>query len=70
MWDWLMENVVVSGVHGRGDGGSFVKICRLWVRANEADARCEKYGLVMRSSKGKPSVQPYYASQPATCGSS
>lgn len=59
MWDWLMENVVVPGVHGTGDGGSFVKICKLWVRVNQADEKCTKLGLVMRAPSGKPELQPY-----------
>lgn len=59
MWDWLMENVVVPGVHGTGDGASFVQICRLWVRANQADEKCKKLGLVMRAPSGKPELQPY-----------
>lgn len=59
MWDWLMENVAVPGVHGSGDGGSFVKICKLWVRVNQADEKCQKLGLVMRAPSGKPELQPY-----------
>jgi hypothetical protein len=59
MWDWLMEHVVVPGVHGTGDGGLFVNVCRLWVLSNEADAKCKKLGLVMRAPSGKPELQPY-----------
>lgn len=59
MWDHLMEHVVVPGVHGTGDGASFVKIARLWTRVNQADAKCAQHGLVMRSPSGKPELQPY-----------
>jgi len=59
MWDWLMEHVAMPGVHGTGDGGAFVKIVKLWVRVNEADRKCTQFGLVMKSSKGKPELQPY-----------
>jgi hypothetical protein len=59
MFDWLIENVALPGVHGTGDGGSFVKIAKLWVRVCEADNKCAQYGLVMKGSKGKPELQPY-----------
>jgi len=59
MFDWLLENVSLPGVHGTGDGGSFVKISKLWVRVCEADRKCQQYGLVMKGSKGKPELQPY-----------
>jgi len=59
MWDWLMEHVAISGVHGPGDGGAFVKIARLWARVNNVDARIAEKGLLMKSPKGKPELQPY-----------
>jgi len=59
MFDWLLENVAMRGVHGTGDGGSFVKIAKLWVRVCEADRQCEKHGVVMKGPKGKPELQPY-----------
>lgn len=59
MFDWLLENVAIPGVHGTADGGSFVKIAKLWVRACEADAKCAQFGLVMKNQKGKPELQPY-----------
>jgi hypothetical protein len=59
MFDWLIANVAMPGVHGTGDGGSFVKIAKLWVRVCEADRKCEQFGLVMKNPKGKPELQPY-----------
>jgi hypothetical protein len=59
IWDNLMETVYLPGVHGAGDGGAFVKICKLQNRVNQADAKCEQFGLVMKSTKGKPELQPY-----------
>jgi len=59
MWDWCMEHVVISGVHGTGDGGGFVKIARLWARVNAVDAKLASQGLLMKSPKGKPELQPY-----------
>lgn len=59
MWDWLMEHVAIAGVHGPGDGGAFVKIARLWARVNQVDARITEKGLLMKSPKGKPELQPY-----------
>jgi hypothetical protein len=59
MWDWLMEHVVVSGVHGSGDGGSFAKIARLWARVNAVDSKLTSQGLLMKSPRGKPELQPY-----------
>jgi len=59
MWSWLMEFVAVPGVHGVGDGGAFVGICRLWVRANQADAKIRQFGPIMRGHKGQPMLQPY-----------
>jgi hypothetical protein len=59
MFNWLLENVALPGVHGTGDGGSFVKIAKLWVRVCEADRKCAQFGLVMKNPKGKPELQPY-----------
>jgi P27 family predicted phage terminase small subunit len=59
MWDWCMENIVVPGVHGTSDGGAFVAICRLWVRANVADEKIKKYGAIMRGQDNRPMLQPY-----------
>lgn len=59
MWDWLMEHVAMAGIHGSGDGGAFVKIARLWARVQAVDARITEKGLLMKSPKGKPELQPY-----------
>jgi phage terminase small subunit len=60
MWDWLMEHVVMPGVHGTSDGAAFVKICRLWVRVMDADAKIEEFGLLMKNpTTQKPELQPY-----------
>lgn len=59
MFDWLLEHVALPGVHGTGDGPAFAKIARLWVRVNEADAKVAAQGMVMKSPKGKPELQPY-----------
>lgn len=59
IWDYLMEHVVIPGVHGTGDGGAFAKIAKLQARVNEADRKCQQFGLVMKSTKGKPELQPY-----------
>lgn len=59
IWDHLMEHIVVAGVHGTGDGLMFVKIARLWARANAADAKILELGLLMKSPNGKPELQPY-----------
>lgn len=59
MWDELMETTAIPGVHGPSDGAAFVRVCRLWVRVNHAHEKCNKLGLVMRSPKGKPELQPY-----------
>lgn len=59
-WDWLMVNVYVPGVHGTGDGAAFVKVARLYVRANAADAKIASFGLVMKNPQtNKPELQPY-----------
>jgi P27 family predicted phage terminase small subunit len=59
IWDHLMLHAVMPGVHGTADGAAFAKICKLQARVNEADAKCAQYGLVMKSDKGKPELQPY-----------
>jgi hypothetical protein len=60
MWQWLMDHVVMPGVHGTSDGAAFVKITKLWVRVTEADAKVQQYGMVMRNPKTtKPELQPY-----------
>jgi len=59
MWDWLLENVAIPGVHGTSDGAAFVKIARLWARVNQVDAKLVSQGLVMKSPEGKPELQPY-----------
>jgi P27 family predicted phage terminase small subunit len=59
MWDYLMETIVVPGVHGAGDGGTFAMICKTWARYVQCCAKIEKFGLVMKSPSGKPEVQPY-----------
>ena len=58
MFDWLLENVAVSGVHGTGDGAAFVKIARLWARVNQVDAKLVTQGLVMKGPEGKPELNP------------
>jgi P27 family predicted phage terminase small subunit len=59
VWDYLMDHVVVPGVHGTADGGLFAQICKLQVRVNQADEKCAKLGLVMKSPSGRPEWQPY-----------
>lgn len=59
MWAWLLEHVYQPGIHATADGAIFTKICRLWARVNQADAKCEKLGCVMRGPKGKPELQPF-----------
>ena len=60
MWDWLMTNVYLPGVHGVGDGASFVKIARLWSRCCAADAKVKEFGLVMKNPKSnKPELMTY-----------
>lgn len=59
MWDWLMEHVAIPGVHGTGDGAAFLKIARLWARVNAVDAKIAEKGLLMKSPRGKPELQPY-----------
>jgi len=60
MWDYLMQNIYTPGVHGTGDGAAFVKVARLYVRANAADAKIEQFGMVMKNpSSMKPELQPY-----------
>ena len=60
MWDWMMANVYVPGVHGSGDGGAFVKVARLWARVNEADEKVRQFGMVMKNpSTGKLELQPF-----------
>lgn len=60
MWDYMMQHVYVPGVHGTGDGAAFVKVARLYVRANAADAKIAEHGLVMKNPEtDKPELQPY-----------
>jgi P27 family predicted phage terminase small subunit len=59
MWDWLLENLYLPGVHGAGDGPIFVKCARLWCRALAADQKIEQHGAVMKGAQGKPMAQPY-----------
>jgi hypothetical protein len=59
-WDYLIRTVYVPGVHGAGDGASFLKVARLLVRVNQCDAKIEQFGLVMKDPKsGRPTQQPY-----------
>jgi len=58
MWDWLLENIAVPGVHGAGDGAAFVLVARLWARKQSVDEKIAGQGLVMKSPKGKPEVSP------------
>jgi phage terminase small subunit len=59
MFDWLLENIYMPNIHGVGDGPIFVKVARLWCRANAADQKIAQFGMVMKGSKGKPTAQPY-----------
>jgi hypothetical protein len=59
MWAYLMEHVVIPGVHGTGDGAAFVKIAKLWVRVCEVDRKLDTQGPIMKSPQGKPELQPY-----------
>jgi hypothetical protein len=60
MFNWLLDHVYVQGIHGTGDGPAFAKIARLWVRVNDADAKVQAFGMVMKSPRtGKPELQPY-----------
>lgn len=59
MWDWLIENIAIPGVHGTGDGAAFVKIAKLWVRVCEVDKKLDAQGPIMKSPQGKPELQPY-----------
>lgn len=60
MFDWLLAHVYMPGVHGTGDGPAFIRIARLWARANQADAKVEQFGMVMRNPRtAKPELQPY-----------
>src|SRR4051812_45417625 len=59
-WDFLLRTTYLPGVHGAGDGPAFLKVTRLLVRVNEADAKIEQFGLVMKDPKsGRPTQQPY-----------
>jgi len=58
MWDYLMEHVVIPGVHGTGDGAAFAKIARAWANVNAVDAKVASQGMVMKSPKGKPELNP------------
>jgi hypothetical protein len=60
MFDWLLENVAVDGVHGVGDGAAFVKIARLWARVNEVDEKIKSFGMLMKDPQtNRPQLQPY-----------
>jgi hypothetical protein len=59
MWDWLIRHVYLQGVHASGDGGMFVKVVRLWVRAMEADAKVAELGLTALNRLGKTEVSAY-----------
>ena len=60
MFEWLIVHVYVPGIHGTGDGPAFAKIARLWVRANECDAKVTQFGMVMRDPRSaKPELQPF-----------
>lgn len=60
VWDYLIEHVYMPGVHGTADGAAFVKVARLYARVNEADAKINAHGLVMKNAKtNKPELQPY-----------
>ena|SRR3982751_1761693 len=57
-WDWLLEHVAMPGVHGTGDGASFLLAARLWARKAAVDEKIAAQGLVMKSPKGKPELSP------------
>ena len=59
MWDHLMAETFIPGVHGTGDGAAFVEVARLWARVNAVDAKIASHGLVMKSPQGKPELNPY-----------
>lgn len=59
MFAWLLENIYMPNIHGVGDGPIFVKVARLWCRANAADHKIAQFGMVMKGPKGKPMAQPY-----------
>lgn len=52
MWEWLIDHVYVAGIHGTGDGAAFVKIARLWARANEADEKIRENGILTSTGTG------------------
>jgi len=45
MFDWLLETVAVPGIHGTGDGAAFVKLCRIYVRVCDVDAKLAEFAL-------------------------
>lgn len=58
VWDYLLEHIYIPGVHGTGDGCAFVEVARLWARKMAADSKIVSQGLVMKSPKGKPELNP------------
>jgi hypothetical protein len=58
VWNWLLETVAVPGVHGAGDGAAFALVARLWARKQAVDEKIVSQGLVMKSPKGKPELNP------------
>lgn len=59
MWDWLIHHVYTPGVHASGDGGMFLKVCRLWARVMEADAKVVELGLTATNRLGKLEVSAH-----------
>jgi hypothetical protein len=58
VWNWLLETIAIPGVHGAGDGAAFVEVARLWARKQSVDDKLVSQGLVMKSPKGKPELNP------------
>jgi P27 family predicted phage terminase small subunit len=61
IFDYLMDEFVLPGVHGSPDGALMVELARTWVAYNKAMQKVSDFGMVMKQPEsGKPVLQPYF----------
>jgi hypothetical protein len=61
VYDWLLAEFVLPGVHGRPDGMLIHHLAELIVLRDKAMAKLAEFGPVMKHpTSGRPMLQPYH----------
>jgi phage terminase small subunit len=61
VYDWLVREFVLPGVHGRPDGLLIHHLAELIVMRNRSMAKLQEFGPVMKHPQsGRPMLQPYH----------